>query len=211
MSEMKEVKEKKYPPLISRWVSASPRMTRLREVKEKKYPPEVNFSTVLKGMWQVSKLDTAFHSLMAILLVTGLIIDWLGPWLGESLLPVRSIAHGYVGALFIVTFAAYLAKTAYSRKMRTVLTVTNYVDFLFYVVLIVSGVAIAAPNRPWNEVFPNLADVLLPLRRFSPTVHAVTAYVWMVFSLVFPGGLLHGLACTYLMVILKRGRTQLHE
>lgn len=179
-------------------------MAEEKEVPEKKYPPEVNYSTVLKGMARTSPLDTAFHILMAILLITGLIIDLLGPWLGGWLSSIRSIAHGYVGALFVLVFIVYLAFVAYSKEMRTVLTVTNYVDFLLYIVLIITGITIASPNKPWVDIFPGLSDALTPIARFAPAVHAATTYVWIVFAIVFPGGILHGLASVYLISYLKK-------
>lgn len=175
-----------------------------RQVPEKKYPPEVNYSTVLKGMARTSPLDTAFHILMAILLITGLIIDLLGPWLSRWLPLVRSIAHGYVGALFVLVFIVYLIAVAYSKTMRTVLTVTNYVDYLLYIVLTITGIAMASPNRPWVNIFPGLSDALSPMVPYAPVIHVTTTYVWIVFAVVFPGGVLHGLASVYLISYLKK-------
>lgn len=176
------------------------------EVQEKKYPPEVNYSKVLKGMTRVSPLDTAFHTLMAILLITGLIIDLLGPWLGGWLHPIRSIAHGYIGALFVLVFAAYIGSVLGTKRMRTVLTATNYVDFVFYIILIITGVTIASVNTPWIDWFPGLANVLSPLASYAPAIHVVVTYVWIVFSVVFPGGMLHGLASVYLISHLRKKR-----
>ena len=76
-------------------------MPKEREVTRKKYPPEISYVKVMKEM---IRLDFGFHALMAILLITGLIIDLLGPWLGGWLYSVRSIAHGYVGTLYILVF-----------------------------------------------------------------------------------------------------------
>lgn len=179
-------------------------LTREKEVPKKKYPPEVGYTTVLGGMMRTSVVDLAFHTLMAILLITGLIIDLLGPWLGGLLSPIRSIAHGYVGALFVLVFIIYLVKLAYSKKMRMVLTVTNYVDFLFYIILVITGVTIASVNWPWSDLFPGLSDTLSPIARIAPAMHIATTYLWIVFSLVFPGGLLHGLASVYLISHLKK-------
>lgn len=175
-----------------------------REVPEKKYPPEVNKTKVLKGMVRTSPLDTAFHTLMAILLITGLIIDLLGQWLGGWLYSIRSIAHGYVGAIFVVVFIVYLIAMAASKAMRTVLTVTNYVDFLLYIVLTITGIAIASPNKPWIDVFPWLSEVLSPMMVYAPMLHVTLTYVWIVFAIVFPGGILHGIASVYLISHLKK-------
>lgn len=175
-----------------------------KQVPKKKYPPEVNYYTVLKGMKRVSWLDIGFHSLMAILLITGLIIDLLGPWLGGWLQQIRSVAHGYIGAIFVLVFAAYVGSVVGVKRVRTVLTVTNYVDFLLYIILIVSGITIASVNRPWIDWFPGLANALSPMVQYAPTIHVLTTYTWIVFSVVFPGGLLHGLASVYLISLLKK-------
>jgi hypothetical protein len=175
-----------------------------REVPKKKYPPEVNKSTVLKGMIRTSPLDTIFHALMAILLITGLIIDLLGPWLGGWLFAIRSIAHGYIGALFVVVFILYLIGVAVSKGMRMVLTATNYVDFLLYIILIITGITIASPNKPWIDLVPGLAEALAPLALYAPMIHVTTTYVWIVFAIIFPGGILHGLASVYIISHLKK-------
>jgi len=172
-----------------------------REVQRKKYPPEMSYIRILKEM---IRLDIGFHALMAILLVTGLIIDLLGPWLGGWFSPIRQILHGYIGAIFVLVFVVYLVSVAYSKKMRMTLTVTNYVDFLFYVVLIVTGIAVASPNKPWVDLFPGLPNTLSPLVPYAPTIHTAVTYVWIVFATVFPGGMLHGLACTYLIEHIRR-------
>lgn len=180
-------------------------MTGQKEVSEKKYPPDVNYRTVLKGLGRASLgLDTAFHLLMAILLITGLIIDLLGPWLGGSLSWIRSIAHGYLGALFILVFIVYVAYVAYSKRMRTVLTATNYVDFLFYIVLIITGMTIASVNSPWIDLIPGLFDALSPIAPYAPAIHTVVTYIWIVFATVFPGGILHGIASVYLISHLRK-------
>ena len=175
-----------------------------KQVPRKKYPPEVNYSSVLKGMTRVSFLDTAFHILMAILLITGLIIDILGPWLGGWLHSIRTIAHGYIGAILVLVFAAYVGSVLGSKKMRTVLTVTNYVDFVFYIILIITGVTIASVNEPWIDVFPGLANTLSQLASYAPAIHVAITYIWLLFSTVFPGGMLHGLASVYLISHLKK-------
>lgn len=183
----------------------------VKEVPEKKYPPEVNYSTVLKGMTRTSPLDTAFHLLMAILLITGLIIDLLGPWLGGWLSSIRSIAHGYVGALFVLVFIVYLITMVFSKTMRMVLTVTNYVDFLLYIILIITGITIASPNKPWVDLLPGLSVTLSPIAPVAPAIHAVTTYVWILFAIVFPGGILHGLASVYLISYLKKKYKTMRE
>ena len=180
-------------------------MTGNKEVSKKKYPPEVNYRTVLKGLGRASLgLDTAFHLLMGILLITGLVIDLLGPWLGGWLSSVRTIAHGYLGALFILVFIIYIAYVAYSKKMRTTLSTTNYVDFLLYIVLIITGVTTASVNSPWIDIVPGLFETLSPLAPYAPAIHVVITYIWIVFATVFPGGILHGIASVYLISHLRK-------
>jgi 2C-methyl-D-erythritol 2,4-cyclodiphosphate synthase len=53
-------------------------LSKTKDVKEFEYPSKVTLGGVLKGLWQTSKLDALFHSLMAILMVTGLAMDLLG-------------------------------------------------------------------------------------------------------------------------------------
>ena len=176
-----------------------------KQVSEKKYPPEVNYSMVLKGLARASLgLDLVFHLLMAILLITGLIIDLLGPWLSGWLFGIRSVAHGYVGALFIFVFAVYLVYIAYSKKMRMVFTGTNYVDFLFYILLIITGMTLASANRPWIDIVVQLSDALSVISPFAPALHVLLTYVWILFSLTFPGGILHGFASVYLISRLRK-------
>ena len=181
-------------------------MARQPEVAEKKYPPEVDYSTVLKGMIRASVLGAAFHTLMAILLITGLTIDLLGPWLGGWLFSIRTIAHGYIGAFFVLVFVAYIGSVVGSKKMRMVLTATNYVDFLFYVVLIITGVVISSVNKPWVDLFPGLSNALSSMTWIAPAIHVATTYIWILFSTVVPGGILHGLASVYLISHLKKKR-----
>jgi hypothetical protein len=160
----------------------------------------------MKGMARTSPVDILFHLLMAILLVTGLVIDLLGPWLGGWLLTIRSVAHGYVGVLFILVFIVYIIHIASSKKMRLVLTKTNTVDFVFYIILIVTGVVVAAANAPWIDLFPGLADALLPMAPYAPSLHVTITYVWILISLITPSGILHGLACTYLLKHFRRSK-----
>ena len=85
-------------------------LSKIKEVKEFEYPPKVTLTGVLNGLWQTSKLDLLFHSLMAILLITGLAIDLLGGFLGGALAPIRQILHGYLGAVFTIIYPFYLIK-----------------------------------------------------------------------------------------------------
>lgn len=155
-------------------------------------------------MIRTSVVDTTFHALMAILLITGLIMDLLGPWLAQWLPLVRSVAHGYVGTLFVFVFIIYLIRIAILKRIRTVFTATNYVDLIFYAILVITGVTIAAANWPWIEVIPWLLTTLSAISIYAPTIHIAITYIWVVFSVVFPGGILHGLASVYLISYLKK-------
>ena len=177
-----------------------------KQVPTKKYPPEFNATNIMKGMLRVSPVDILFHLLMAILAITGLIIDLLGPWLGGWLLTIRSVAHGYVGVLFILVFIVYIIHIASSKKMRLVLTKTNTVDFVFYIILIITGVIVASANSPWIDILPGFGEVFLPMGAFPQSVHVTLTYIWILISLITPSGVLHGFACTYLLKHFRRSK-----
>jgi hypothetical protein len=169
-----------------------------RDVKDFEYPPKVSTSVALGGLWQTSKLDFLFHGLMAILLATGLVIDLLGPYIGGSLLVVRRYSHGYLGAALVVLYPFYLIKLLAPKKSRMLLTAINYIDFVIYAVLILTGVAIASVNQPWIDVMPWLASTLSVLRVNATMIHTVTTYVFLLVSILLPGGFLHGIASMFL-------------
>jgi len=175
-----------------------------KNVKEFEYPPKVTKGRVLKGLWQASKLDALFHSLMAILLITGLVIDLLGPVLGGSLSPIRQIFHGYIGVIFVIVYPLYLIRIAITKKVRMLMTAINYIDFLLYAILLVTGVTIASANQIWVDTLPWLATGLSGLRQYAPPLHTITTYVWLLVATVFPGGFLHGIATMYLPSIHKK-------
>lgn len=237
-------------------------MTGNKEVPEKKYPPEVSYSAVTKGIVGTSLVSSAFHHLMAILLITGLIIDLFGPWVGQwisstqlfaqeyvgalfnnlagvlfilvfivylvyrglyaqmkapiavtlfidllfyiAMVTIGLFAHGFVGALFILVFVIYIAKIVVFNKERMVFTVTNYIDFLLYFILIITGMTLSSLSKPWVDLFPWLFDVLAPIAFYGPAIHILITYVWIVFSAVFPGGIIHGIASAYLISHLKK-------
>jgi hypothetical protein len=179
-----------------------------KQVPNKKYPPDFTVTNITKGMVRTSPVDFMFHLLMAILLITGLVIDLLGPWLGGSLLTIRSIAHGYVGVLFILVFIVYIVHIASSQKMKMVLTQTNFVDFVFYIILIITGVIVAAANSPWIDIAPWLSEAFSPIGAHPQALHVTITYIWVLISLVTPSGLLHGFACTYLLTHLRRSKNK---
>ena len=183
-------------------------MPKNKEVQPKKYPPDFTLTNITKGMIRTSSVDFLFHLLMAILLITGLIIDLLGPWLGGSLLTIRSVAHGYVGVLFIIVFIVYMLRITYSKKMKMVLTQTNFVDFVFYIILIVTGIMVAAANSPWIEIAPWLSEGFSLIGAHPQALHVTLTYIWVLISLVTPSGLLHGFACTYLYTHLRRSKNK---
>jgi len=181
-------------------------LTEDKQVPTKKYPPEFTATNIAKGMLSTSPIDILFHLLMAILAITGLIIDLLGPWLGGWLLTIRSVAHGYVGVLFIFVFIVYIIHIANSKKMKLVLTKTNTVDFAFYIILIITGVIVASPNSPWIDILPWFGEAIIPLGAFPQSLHVTLTYVWILISLITPSGVLHGFACTYLLKHFRRSK-----
>ena len=173
-------------------------LSKSKDVTEFEYPPKATAADCLKGLWQTSKLDMIFHTLMAILLITGLAIDLLGAFLGGALAPIRQILHGYLGTVFTIIYPFYLIKILATRKIRMLMTGINYLDFLLYTVLIVTGVTIASTNQIWVDTLPGLADTLSGLRQYAPAIHTITTYVWLLISTLLPGGFLHGIATAYL-------------
>ena len=169
-----------------------------RDVKNFEYPPKASTAVALKGLWQTSKLDFLFHGLMAVLLVTGLVIVLLGAYIGGSLLLVRRITHGYIGVALVVLYPFYLVKLLAQKKSRMLMTAINYIDFVIYAVLILTGIAIASVNQPWIDVMPWLASSLGVIRVNSTVIHTVTTYVFLLVSILLPGGFLHGIATMFL-------------
>jgi hypothetical protein len=126
-----------------------------------------------------------------------------------ALIVTGLFAHGYVGALFILVFIIYALSVVVFKRVRMVFTVTNYVDFLFYFALIVTGMAMSSAVKPWVDLFPGLFDALSPIAPYGPAIHVVATYVWILFSAVFPGGLIHGIASAYLIShFKKRSKTE---
>ena len=66
-----------------------------------------------------------------------------------------------------------------------------------------TGVAIASVNQIWVNTFPWLSSGLSSLRPYAPAIHSVATYAWLLFSVIFPGGFLHGIAAGYLISIQK--------
>lgn len=178
-------------------------MTKLKDVKEFEYPTKVTLTEAIKGLLKISIIDTLFHSLMAILLISGLMIDLLGTFLGGWLFQIRIFAHGYIGAILAIVFPIYLIKVISTRKIRMLMTIVNYIDFVFYGILVLSGIALASINQPWITILPWLPQALGVIRRFSPAIHTTTTYVWLLVSTLLPGGFLHGIATGYLILIQK--------
>jgi hypothetical protein len=81
------------------------------------------------------------------------------------------------------------------------MTGINYLDFLLYTVLIVTGVTIASVNQIWVDTLPWLVDTLSIFSQYAPVIHTVTTYIWLLVSTLLPGGFLHGIATLYLVSI----------
>lgn len=177
----------------------------VKDVKKFEYPSKVTKTQTIVGLWQASKLGTLFHLLMAILLISGLVIDLLGFVLGGSLVAVRSVLHGYIGTAFVVIYPIYLISIIVTKKTRMLMTAENWINFVLYAVLIITGVSIASVNQIWMDTMPWLASSLSGIRQMAPVIHTVTTYAWLLFSIIFPGGFLHGIATVYLTSIQKKG------
>ncbi len=179
-----------------------------KNVEKFEYPSKVTLTGVLKGLWRTSKIDSMFHSSMAILLVTGLLIDLVGVFLGGALAPIRQILHGYLGVLWVILVPIYLIKILATKKMRMLMTTINYVDFLLYLILLVTGITISSANQIWVDNLPWLTTALSALRPLAPAIHTVTTYLFLLVSILFPGGFLHGIATTYLAFMKKGNNTE---
>ena len=175
----------------------------VKDVKEFKYPSKVTKLGVLKGWWQTSKISMLFHLLMAILLISGLVIDLLGFFLGGLLTPIRSIIHGYLGTALVIVLPIYFVQVIATRKTRMLMTASNYINFVLYALLILTGVTIASVNQIWVDTLPWLSSSLSDLRPYAPAIHTIATYAWLLFSALFPGGFLHGIAVSYLISIQK--------
>ena len=160
-------------------------------------------SGALKGWWQTAKVSMIFHLLMTILLVSGLVIDLLGVFLGGLLSPIRSIIHGYLGTALVIILPIYFIQVIVTRKTRMLLTASNYVNFVLYFLLILTGITIASVNQVWVDTLPWLSSSLSGFMPYAPAIHTITTYAWLLFSAVFPGGFLHGIAVSYLISIQK--------
>ncbi len=176
-----------------------------RNIEEFTYPTKVTLTEVLKGMWRTSKADVTFHGLMAILLITGLAIDLLGPILGGNLATTR-VAHGYLGAVFILAFIVYIVKIFATKKIRMLMTSVNYLDFGLYIVLIITGIVVSAPSYPWSVYLPSLPTLVYSVAPIASALHTIITYVFLLLSILLPGGFLHGIASAYL--IRMRGKSE---
>lgn len=176
-----------------------------RNIKEFTYPTKVTLAEVLRGMWRTSKADVTFHSLMAILLISGLAMDLVGGLLGGSLSSTRVI-HGYLGAAFVFAFIIYLAKVLVSKKTRMLMTPVNFLDFALYLVLIITGIVVSAPSYPWSVYLPSLATLVYPMAPIASVLHTIMTYVFLLVSILLPGGFLHGIATAYLIGM--KGRSE---
>ena len=88
---------------------------------------------------------------------------------------------------------------------RMLMSPVNWINFVLYAVLIVTGVAIASTNQIWVDTLPALVDALAGIRPLAPAIHTVTTYAWLLFSILLPGGFLHGIA-TFYLVHIQRGK-----
>jgi hypothetical protein len=79
------------------------------------------------------------------------------------------------------------------------MTAINWLDFVLYAVLIITGISIASINQPWIDILPWLPGALGFLSEYSSALHTIITYVWLLLSTIIPGGFLHGIATSYLI------------
>ena len=165
-----------------------------REVKEFKYPVESGPLKALVDMFKPIPVLLLFHVSMALLLVTGLVMDLLGRWIGVYSLQVF---HGYVGTFFAIMFVVYVGIIVINKDFRALREPINYVEMVFYAALILFGMAIK---------FPALLPFLGPI---SPFHCSLLTYGWVVVSVLGGGGIVQGLASMYF--IFARARSKIHS
>jgi len=170
-----------------------------REVKEFKYPVEAKPLGTLADIFSIRMLLKPalvlwlFHISMALQLITGLIMDLAGPLIGTYAL--RQF-HGYAGAFFTIMFAIYVGIIAINKHFRALREPINYVEMVFYAVLILFGLALK---------FPALLPFLTPITPFHCTL---LTYGWVVVSVFGGGGIVQGLAAIYFLIARTRSKAQ---
>ncbi len=162
-----------------------------RDVKEFNYPVETKPFEAIAHMFKPKPFILLFHAAMGLQLITGLVIDFLSPFIGISL--VRSV-HQYVGIFFTIMFAVYISIIVINKEFRALREPINYIEMVFYVALILFGL---------NTSFPNLIPFLGPITPFHCTL---LTYGWLVVSVLGGGGVIQGLASFYYLIERTRHR-----
>lgn len=143
-------------------------------------------------MFKPSLVLLLFHTTMALLLVSGLVIEFLGFWIGTY---TFRVFHGYTGMLFFIIFVIYLGIIAINKDFRDLREPINYVEIGFYALLTIFGAAIK---------FPTLLPFLNPISPFHCTV---LTYGWLAVSVVGGGGIVQGLSSIYFIILRARSHT----
>ena len=170
-----------------------------RDVKEFKYPIEAKLSGALveaisiKMLFKPLTVLWVFHFSMGFLLISGLVMDLASTWISSFIL--RQF-HGYAGAFFTIIFFVYIGIIAINKNFRDLREPINYVEIVFYAVLILFGFAIKYPT-----LFPFLGPI--------STFHCnLLTYGWIVVSTLGGGGIIQGVASFY--YLFTRAKSKVH-
>lgn len=168
-----------------------------REVKEFKYPVEAKPLGALADTLSIRMLFKPmpflwlFHLSMGLQLMTGVIMDLAGLWIGTHLL--RQI-HAFAGAFFAIMFVVYVCIIAINKNFRALREPINYIEMVFYAGLIFFGLTMS---------FPGQLPFLIPITPFHCTL---LTYGWIVVSVLGGGGIIQGLAGIYFLIARARSK-----
>jgi hypothetical protein len=172
------------------------------EKEEFQYPVEskpidaVFDSLTIKFMIERLPILWLFHFSLGLELVSGLIMYFVGSRISTTFF--RQF-HGFVGGFFIVMFVLYVTMIAISEDFRALREPINYVEMVFYVGLIIVGLA-------QSSILPGLLPFLAPLTPYHGTL---LTFGWLVVSTFGGGGVIQGLAAISFLISRARSSGQI--
>jgi hypothetical protein len=181
-----------------------------RTVEEFEYPVKAKNPLLgiflFRMMFKPWPILWLFHISMALLLTTGLVMNLVGPQVlfhTPEYLLLRQF-HGYIGAIFTITFVLYLGVIVINKNFRALRESINYIEIVFYAGLALSGFSFSSIFNPGN---------LLPfLAPYATLVHTfLLTYGWMAASLLGGGGMVQGVASIYFLIERARSRTRIRS
>jgi uncharacterized membrane protein (Fun14 family) len=134
-----------------------------------------------------------FHFSMGVQLVSGLIMQFVGPWAGTNFL---RFFHGFVGAFYIITFLLYIGKIAVNEDFRLLREPINYIEILFYLGMIILGLAS-------SSFLPGLLPFLGPITSFHCTL---LTFGWIAVSIFGGGSVVQGLSAIFFLFLRSKSK-----